>query len=50
MIMREPKDHLESVCVVCNISLKETALSCAIPLDGNIVDCEVWVQSDLAVY
>ena len=50
VIMREPKNHQESVCVICNISMTETALPYSIPLEGNIVDSEVWLQSDLAVY
>jgi hypothetical protein len=50
VMFREPSDHLASICVIVNISTETATLTAPIELTGIITECDVWQQSDLAVY
>ena len=50
VMIREPEHHLESVCVIINLSTTEETLTKPIELIGNVTSSELWVQSDLAIY
>ncbi len=50
IVIREPVDHLESICIIANLSTQETTLPSEIGLVGSITDCDLWLQSELSVY
>lgn len=50
IVIREPVDHLESICVIANLSKKSVTLSSEIILTGNIIESDIWLQSELSVY
>lgn len=45
IVIREPIDHIESICIIVNLSKEEAPLTEEIGLTGNILDCDVWLQS-----
>lgn len=50
VVIREPIDHIESICIISNLSKEEAPLTEEIGLTGVILDCDVWLQSELSIY
>ena len=50
IIIREGQDHEGSVCVIANLSTLPQKLPDGIELFGEIVDADIWVQSEFTLY